>query len=168
MRCGRAQRRLEAFLDGGVGPRERARLERHLAACPECGQVLERARRLRALLGREQTRPVPAGFHARLMARAREQTAEPNWSGLPARLGWTSAMPAPLRAAAVGAVVLAIGVGLFIGRDIAQPVNPTRAAQARPAVADPVSIYRIDYFGEAPEDSLAGAYVSLLSGGERR
>ncbi len=43
--------------------------------------------------------------------------------------------------------------------------NPPPAGQARLAAADPVSIYRVDYLGEAPDGSLAGAYLSLMSGG---
>ncbi len=44
MRCSRAQRKLEAYLGGETGERERARLERHLAGCERCSRALERAR----------------------------------------------------------------------------------------------------------------------------
>jgi anti-sigma factor RsiW len=164
MRCTRAQRRLEAYLGDEMGGQERARLERHLAACSECARVLERARQLRAVLGDARAPGLPAGFHACLMARASERAARPRWVGRLLRgFGWRSTMSARLRTATVGAVVVALGAGALIGRDMWRFERP--AEQARLAVADPVRIYRIDYLGEAPSGSLAGAYVSLLSGG---
>jgi anti-sigma factor RsiW len=169
MRCTRAQGKLEAYLSDEMGERERARLERHLAACPECGRALENARQLRAVLGDARTPDLPAGFHARLMARAGERASRRGWTGWLLR-GFSRGptMPAPRRAAAVGAVVMALGAGALIGRDMWRLEKPSSAEQAQLAAADPVRIYRIDYLGEAPEGSLAGAYVSLLSGGGER
>jgi len=169
MRCTRAQRKLEAYLGDEMGDRERARLERHFAACSECARALEHARQLRAVLGGAWTPELPAGFHARLMARAAERAARPGWTGwLLGGLGWRSAMPAPLRVGAVGAVLVALCAGVLIGRDMWRLEKPAPAEQARLAAADPVSIYRIDYFGEAPDGSLAGAYLSLMSRGGGR
>jgi anti-sigma factor (TIGR02949 family) len=168
MRCSRAQRKLEAYLGGEVGERERERLEPHLAKCPECARALERARQLRAVLRGVQAPELPAGFHARLMARAAEQSAGPVSAGLLGRLRWLPSMPVPLRVGAVGAVIVAVGTGVLIGRDMWQLKEPSPSQQARLAAVDPVSIYRIDYLGEAPDGSLAGAYLSLMSGGAKR
>lgn len=33
------QRRLSSYLDGDLAPRQRRRIESHLAACPDCGRV---------------------------------------------------------------------------------------------------------------------------------
>jgi hypothetical protein len=123
---------------------------------------------LRRLLGGQRTPAVPGGFHARLMAKAREAATRRGRDGLLGRLRWMPDAPAPLRATALVGVVLAAAIGVFIGRDMWRLENPPPAEQARTEGSDPVSIYRIDYFGEAPGDSLAGAYVSLLSGGDGR
>jgi anti-sigma factor RsiW len=168
MRCARAQQKLEAYLGDEMPGRRRAELEQHLRDCTECSRALERARRLRAVVGGAHAPDVPAGFHARLMAQAARQAAQQTWQGRLARVLGMGATPAPLRAAALVAVAMALGTGVLVGREICQPGTPSPAEQARLAAADPVRIYRIDCFGEAPDDSLAGAYVALLSGGVKR
>ncbi len=165
MRCSRAQRKLEAYLGGETGERERERLERHLAGCERCSRVLERARQMKAVVRGVRASELPAGFHARLMSRAAEQSAEPAPGGLLGRLRCMPSMPMPLRAGAVGAVLVAVGAGVLIGRDMWRMENRPPAGQAQLVAADPVSIYRVDYLGEAPDGSLAGAYLSLTSGG---
>ena len=47
-----AQRRMSAYLDGGLHERGCRRLVRHAQQCPECGPLLRGLLRLRALLAR--------------------------------------------------------------------------------------------------------------------
>jgi len=49
------------YLDGTVAPRDKADLERHLAACIQCRTELESFRRAVGLLGRLK-QPAPPGF----------------------------------------------------------------------------------------------------------
>lgn len=166
MRCRTAQRRLEAYLGGELSEQERARLERHLASCAECTRALEHARQLHETLGRRASPPLPESFHARLMARAREHAGERRWSERILRpFGRIVAMPAGLRAAVAAGVIVALGIGALIGRDMWRGQKPPEPQPAQIAAADPVRTYRVDYFSEAPRDSLAGAYVSLVSAG---
>lgn len=44
------QRRLSARVDGELSPRERRRVDRHAAECPECGPVLRGMVTIRAVL----------------------------------------------------------------------------------------------------------------------
>jgi hypothetical protein len=74
-------------------------------------------------------------------------------------------MPAGLRVAAAAAVVVALGLGMLIGRDMWRGQEPPELQPAQVAEADPVRLYRVDYLAEAPDGSLAGAYVSLVSTG---
>jgi anti-sigma factor RsiW len=169
MRCKTAQRRVEAYLGGELTEKERARTEQHLASCAECTRALEHAWQLRGTLREKMTPPLPESFHARLMARAREHAGERRWSDRILRpFGWIPAMPVGLRAAAVAGVVVALGLGMLIGRDMWRVQELREAQPAQLAEDDPVRIYRVDYLTEAPGDSLAGAYVSLVSatGGE--
>ena len=167
MRCTKAQQRLEAYLGGEMEDRERTRLERHFASCTKCDRALERARQMRAVLRREMAPPVPDGFHARLMARAREHAGRRRWSERILRpFGWRPAMPVGLRAAAAAGVIVALGLGMLIGRDMWHAGEPWEASQAQVAEADPVRLYRLDYLGDTPEGSMTGAYVSLVSTGQ--
>ncbi len=166
MRCTTAQRRLEAYLAGELGGGEHARVEKHLAACAECAPALERARRLHERLGQKATPPLPAGFHARLMARARGRAEQRRRSERILRpFGGAPAMAAGLRAAVAAAVIVAFGIGALIGRDMWRGQEPPEPQPAQVAEADPVRLYRMDYLADAPDGSLADAYVSLVSAG---
>ena len=167
MRCKKAQRSLEAYLGGELTEKERARIERHVASCAECARALDHARQLRKTLGENMTPPLPGGFHAQVMARAREHAGERRWSErILSPFGWGPAMPVGLRAAAAAAVIVALGIGMLIGRDMWRIEQPQEPRPAQVAEADPVRLYRIDYLAEAPEGSMAGAYVSLVSTGQ--
>ena len=169
MRCKKAQRKLDAYLGGELAEKERTRLEEHFASCAECARALERARELHRTLHDKATPPLPDGFHARLMARAREQAEERSWGKRILRpFGRAAAMPAGMRVAIAAAVMVAFGIGVVIGLDMWGGQEPRKAQAAKMAKADPVRTYRIDYLAEAPDGSLAGAYVSLVSaeGGE--
>jgi hypothetical protein len=41
-RCSFLRRRFVPYLEGGIPPRQAARLEKHLADCPECGELFQR------------------------------------------------------------------------------------------------------------------------------
>jgi anti-sigma factor RsiW len=43
---------MAAYLDGALGDRDRARLERHLAGCPHCSEYLAQIRTISESLGR--------------------------------------------------------------------------------------------------------------------
>jgi len=60
--------RLQAFLDSALPPRERSRVEGHLAACPRCAEELESWRVLFEDLAALPSRAPSEGFRARVMA----------------------------------------------------------------------------------------------------
>ncbi len=166
MRCKTAQRKLEAYLGGELTEKEHARMEDHFASCAECGRALEHARQLHRMLSKKTTPPLPEGFHARLMARARGHRAKRSWGERMLKpFGRTATMPVGLRVAAAAAVIAALGIGVLIGRDMWRGQKPPEPQPPQVAEADPVRLYRIDYLAEAPSGSLAGAYVSLVSTG---
>lgn len=169
MRCKKAQRQLEAYLDGELTGRKRAGLEGHLTSCAECTRALEHARRLRRVMDRGATPPLPEGFQARLMDRARQRAANRGWSDKILRpFGWEPAMSTGMRAAVAAAVIVALGVGILIGRNMWREKHPQRAQSTELAQADPVEAYGLDSLAAPSGNSLTGAYVSLVSdrGGE--
>lgn len=61
---------LSAYIDGQLTAAERSRVERHVAACADCGRDLETLRRTVALLRHVPVRPVPRSFALPASARA--------------------------------------------------------------------------------------------------
>jgi anti-sigma factor RsiW len=51
--------RLDAYLEGRLGPAERAQLETHVVACPLCAQTVRGYRRLPGLLRRATNAGIP-------------------------------------------------------------------------------------------------------------
>lgn len=90
MACGFDRALLSEYIDDGLDPDERARIERHLADCAGCREVLAG---LRATVEAVRALPAiapPAGFavglRARLLANAIESAAEPPQAASPAHV----------------------------------------------------------------------------------
>jgi len=123
--CGRIDERLDAWIDGTCEPAERERVERHLAACPDCRR---RADEIRAVVDAARDLPreldLPRDLRPGIRAAARRR--------------------APLRPALVGlaaAAVLALaGVSAWWLRPTALPA-PAPAAAAT-AAARPDAAFR--------------------------
>lgn len=78
--------RLSEYIDGGLNASDRAAVERHLEACPECARVVDELRAVVAEAGRlPETPPIRdlwPGIHGRLTARrARPAQAEKRRAG---------------------------------------------------------------------------------------
>ena len=160
MRCRKVQQDLDAFRDGLLQPGERAVMEAHLQECPECQAALARLRRLSFLLEGIPAPRVPDGFSERLMARAYQRQAERrrwrvrSWRPM---VFWRG-MPAATRVAAAAMLVLAIGLGALMARDLSSGPRP-----AGIVTAEMNDVYALDYLSEAPGGSLADAYLTLAS-----
>lgn len=68
-------RQMSAYLDGELGVRGRARVERHTARCPQCRRLLQALRETVALLRAQSRAPEPAP--AQLVATVRARLREP-------------------------------------------------------------------------------------------
>ena len=90
---------LHLAADGGLSPRERMALQRHLPSCAECRREAAELERMDALLESSAV-PVRPGFAAEVMA------------GLPAA-GWENRTPGSWRVAAALAAVLVLVSGVL-------------------------------------------------------
>ncbi|MFW5915035.1 MAG: anti-sigma factor family protein [Planctomycetota bacterium] len=168
MHCKKIQRKLEAYPDE-LPADERRAIRDHLTDCDECAAELQRLRRIQDILRQKGTPPVPEGFHESVMARAREQKAGEERPGILDPFGHLSLLQTPLRAAAVAAgVIVALGIGILVGRDLAEA---TAARQTQPVggeESDAVSSLGAEYLGEYPPESVSRAYANLTTtGGEQ-
>src|SRR5437867_7432102 len=137
---------LHAYLDGELPPAEARGVEAHVAECPGCRARLEEER---ALMARAHELLGLAAPPDRATPPFRVGDLRP-----PARVWWR--VPVPLAWAAT--VVLALGIGMYLGggsgmRGREQPVAQRAAEVAAPAPA-PVSPLAV-----RPADSAAAARV---------
>lgn len=70
------QRHASEYLDGELAERGRRRVERHVAICPQCRQVLDSLRRTIAAMRALRDRP-PPGLAERTVRRLRQEDATP-------------------------------------------------------------------------------------------
>ena len=160
MRCSQVKKRLNSYVDQQLPDALRVAVNAHLAECERCSQALAAVQSvLRWLDGPSPVPAVPDGFAERLMAQARLQSGvSPAERPRAAILPWLRG-PAIMRLAAAAMIVLGLGLGAWMGSDLSR-----QAPRAAPAQADPLVAYNLDYFADAPADSLVGAYLALSSG----
>lgn len=118
-----ANAEISAFLDGALAASERARVDAHLSACPDCRREADSLRHLKRVLSSAPRRTMPADLALALERRLGR--AEPRWSALVSRSLW-------IPAGAVAAAALA--VGLWMSRSTKAdelPLEPLLAAHAR-------------------------------------
>ncbi|MBN1341791.1 MAG: zf-HC2 domain-containing protein [Phycisphaerae bacterium] len=162
MRCDEVQSRLDAYAFEELTPSVASEVDSHLRSCPRCRQSLARLRRLRAILGEAEAPSRPEGFAHRVMASAHD-AANRRSSGAPwDPIRWWRSASAPMKAAA--AIVLIVGqlVGLAMGRDVLSTPRQVRDSQVT-ASADGLDVYNTSFLSEAPEGSLAGSYLALVT-----
>jgi anti-sigma factor RsiW len=161
MRCEDVTTRLDSYASGELQPTLAAKVAAHLDSCESCRQSLGRLKQLAAVLGQTSAPPVPDGFAARLMAKARSRRVAVTSAGWNP-LRWWRLVPAPMHAAAAAVLVIGLAVGLLMGWKTS-PASQAPPAQAA-VQADPLDAYNLDYLGDAPSGSLADSYLALVSG----
>ena len=161
MDCPTAQTNLSAYLRGDLPLDQRSALVAHLRGCRTCLVSLTAVDPLASVLVQTETPPVPSGFETRVLAAARSrrsQVVAVAWSPL----RWWHMASAPMHAAAAAVLVVGLGAGLAIGW-AAQPAARQIAATPATAAVDPLAAYKLDYLNDAPDGSLAGTYLALLT-----
>jgi len=160
MHCKHVQRKLDAYESDELAPQVRRLVDEHLRSCERCGQALRRLRKLKGVLEAAPGASLPAGFAERVVQKARRRrpaaAVSSHFTLNPLR--WWQDNPAGIRVAAAASVAIGLAVGGLLGAN-----TWSKAPQEKPS-ADPVSIYNLDYLGDAPSGSLAESYLALVSG----
>jgi predicted anti-sigma-YlaC factor YlaD len=164
MRCEVVRKKLDRLSRQELTLRMPESIEVHLSMCEACRRYLARQERLAILLRSVPAPPaIPQGFRKRVLAMAgeRQSACRP----VPESIRWLDWMrpSASVGKKVVQTAVLACGAvaGILMGQQTwrsAHLFNPQQTAQA-----DPTAIYELDYLTDAPGDSLAGTYLTLIS-----
>ena len=163
MNCRKVQQKLDAYLAGDLSPKGEEKLQAHLDSCPECREALVRAQRVESVLRETPAPPLPDGFADRVVARARQQKAAPEHGRVPQPVwGWLGGSLA-WRAAVAAGLVVGLGLGAFLGHDMCTSA-PGKGAAAREEVVD---TFKLDYFAEGPEGSVAGGMIRMMDIAEK-
>jgi anti-sigma factor (TIGR02949 family) len=101
MECDPARLRLDAYLDGELGERERVELREHIEGCAECGPEAAAFARLRDGI-RESAPMYPAPEALRSQIRSALRRADPHASAMARGPGWLAYAASILIAVAVG------------------------------------------------------------------
>lgn len=163
MNCPEIESNLVAYAEGRLSLEQREWVEAHVKECASCREALARIDVVAAALLQLDTPPIPGGLTAGIMARARQRNdAAPAWT----LRDWWREAAAPMRTAAVAALVAGVAIGLALGqtsyRETASYADVTPTMER-----DPLDLYRDGLLGESEETSLPGMYFTLVSPADR-
>jgi hypothetical protein len=122
-RCEDFLEAIDELVDGTLAPPERAALEAHLAACPDCRRLADDFQRIRATASTLERKAPPAHVWTAIAAAlgAEEETRRPGRS--PARWRWM----------AVAAALLLVTAAVLLALWTARPAPVERAGTGTPA-----------------------------------
>jgi anti-sigma factor RsiW len=163
MDCQDIQSKLADYIDGRLSGIDRSQLQNHLVGCKSCRSALAEIDPLAVVLLQSEPPPVPSNLTSRILAAARDRMHHQQpapWNPL----SWWRLAPASMQAAAVGILVVGLGLGFALGKSTAK--SAATEATIGPK-ADPLEVYQLDYFGDAPSGSLTDAYLALITTGNQ-
>jgi anti-sigma factor RsiW len=166
MRCSQVQQKLDPLTTQELTSSERERIEAHLQSCAGCHDALARLRRLEKLLAASPAPPVPEGFAAQVVARAKEQQAAVPRRAPRPRFARPARNRIRFAAATAAALTAGLMLGLFMGRetwrsDFQRPSAPT----SQPA--DLLVASGLDALVEPGGGSLAQTYLQMTTATDR-
>jgi predicted anti-sigma-YlaC factor YlaD len=157
MKCPSVQKKLSAYQDGELAPREQEQVKSHLLSCRACReQYAELGRVWRTLGEMVEIHPDP-WFYPQLIRRIKETRQE---RGLPVLRHIFQLLRIP----AIASIVLAVGIlaGTHLGNILARydffPFQPTPPTYSQEALFDSLKV-----FDPVPPGTLAHGYLQMVS-----
>jgi predicted anti-sigma-YlaC factor YlaD len=155
MRCRNVQKKLSAYQDKELKPREQEEVSRHLVSCQSCREQYEKFERVWQGLGElKEIRPDP-WFYPQLVKKLKE----PREGRSIPRLQWAfRLLPAP----AIASILLVIGllVGTYLGNILARcdffPLQTSRSFQE-------TTLTSLQVFDPVPPGTLADGYLRMVN-----
>ena len=157
MKCRSVQKKLSAYQDGELEPKEQEQVRSHLLSCRACREQFSELERVwQTLEGMEEIHPDP-WFYRQLVRKIKE----PRQQGL---LPIIERFFQPLRTPAFASILLAIGIlaGAYLGNILARsdflPFQLERPTYSQEALLDSLKV-----FDPAPPGTLAHGYLQMVS-----
>ena len=162
MRCNKVQQKLDLFDTQELAPSAREKIEAHLKSCAQCRQALAKVRRLEGLLTAAPTPPVPGGFAARVVTRAKQRQAivarsEPR-PRVSLRSRWRRFEFSAGTAAALAAGLL---IGVVMGQQTWQRSFDQSEAGLRIVETDPIVASGFSLLAGSGDKSLGEVYLGM-------
>ena len=155
MKCSKVQKKLSAYQDRELDPREQEQVRSHLLSCRACREQFSELERVwQTLEGVEEIHPDP-WFYRQLLGKIRE----PREQGLRPTI---ERFFQPLRTPAIASILLAIGIlaGSYLGNILVQcdffPSQSGRATYPQEAILDSLKV-----FDPAPPGTIAHGYLQM-------
>jgi len=161
MRCRNVQKKLSAYQDKELKPREQEEVSRHLLDCHSCREQYEKLERVwQTLGGIQEIRPDP-WFYPQIVRKIKE----PREQGL---LPTIERFFQLLRTPAIASFLLAFGIlsGTYLGNILVRhdffPFQPTQPTYSQEVLFDSLKA-----FDPAPPGTLAHGYLRIMNYEER-
>ena len=140
MKCRNVQKKLSAYQDRELEPREQEQVRSHLLSCRACREQFAELERVWQTLGElEEIHPDP-WFYRQLVRKIKE----PRERGLLPGLQWVFQI---LRTPAIASILLAIGIlaGTYLGNILVRcdflPFQPERPTYSQEALFDSLKVF---------------------------
>jgi anti-sigma factor RsiW len=157
MKCHSVQKKLSAYQDKELEPREIEEVRGHLLSCRTCREQFAQLERVwQTLEGLKEIHPNP-WFYPQVIRKIREPRERSLFPGLQ----WVFPI---LRTPAIASILLAIGIlaGAYLGNIMVRrdflPFQPERPTNSQEALFDSLKV-----FDPAPPGTLAHGYLQMVS-----
>ena len=157
MKCHSVQKKLSAYQDGELDPKEQEQVKSHLLNCQSCSEQSAQLERIWQTLGElKEIHPDP-WFYSQLVRKIRERRERGLLPGL-------QSIFQTLRTPVVASILLAIGIlaGAYLGNSLSRygffPFQSDQTASSQEALFDSLKA-----FDPAPPGTLAHGYLQLAS-----
>jgi anti-sigma factor RsiW len=157
MKCQNVQKKLSAYQDRELEPKEQERVKSHLLSCRACREQYAELEQVWKLVGQLEEIHPDQWFYRQLIRKIRE----PREQSRIAALQWVFPI---LRTPAIASILLAIGIlaGTYLGNILARsdffPFQPERPTYSQEALFDSLKI-----FDPAPPGTVAHGYLQMVS-----
>ena len=156
MNCGEIKQKLSAFQDKQVSEDERRIIQDHLSFCESCSSALQELHDVYGLLSHVETIEAAPYFWAKLSRRMNQSASKKSlWESI---VTPTQKFTVPIAATLV--FIFALIIGIYLGANIY-----THSTFANSAISEQelAQVYSLNSFQDFPQESVANAYVSLLT-----
>jgi anti-sigma factor RsiW len=157
MKCKDIQKRLSAYQDGELGPRERDLIAGHLKECQSCqGELAKLERAWRVLEGLPEIQPEPDFY--------RQVVRKINGSCEPRRFPWLKEvfqLFSPMAACTL--LVIGLLVGTFAGNYLAGSGLISFQSPQAGKISEAIEVVSFQAFDPVPPGTLGDGYLRIVS-----